>query len=87
MMMVKLSPGGFGTLDEIFETITLMQTKKIEKMPIIVMGGNTFWQSMRDFIMNTMLAEKTISPRDLELVSLAHSPDEVIGLIGTEDEN
>ena len=91
MMMVKLSsafvlfPGGFGTLDEIFETITLMQTEKIQKMPIVVLGGESFWQSLRDFIVNSMLAENTISPSDRELISYVQSPDEIINLVKSSE--
>ncbi len=91
MMMVKLSsafvlfPGGFGTLDEIFETITLKQTEKIQKMPIVVLGGESFWQSLRDFIVNSMLAENTISPSDRELISYVQSPDEIINLVKSSE--
>lgn len=83
MMMIKLSsafvllPGGFGTLDEVFETVTLMQTGKIEAMPVVVLGGD-FWEKMREFITGSMLASQTISPSDLDLISLAESPQEVV---------
>lgn len=86
MMMIKLSsafvllPGGFGTLDEIFETATLMQTGKIESMPIVVLGGE-FWQRMREFITESMLVEKTIGREDLDRIKLAQSPAEVVPLI------
>ena len=86
MMMIKLSsafvllPGGFGTLDEIFEAMTLMQTGKIEPMPVVVLGGE-FWNAMQDFIRNSMIAEGTIGDKDLELISLASTADEVVPLI------
>ena len=86
MMMIKLSsafvllPGGFGTLDEIFETVTLMQTGKIAKMPIVVLGGD-FWNALRTFITETMLSENTIGREDLELISLAQTPEEVVSKI------
>ena len=86
MMMIKLSsafvllPGGFGTLDEIFETVTLMQTGKIETMPIVVLGGE-FWQTMRQFITESLLTEKTIGREDLDLIALADSPGDVVRLI------
>ncbi len=89
MMMVKMSsafvlfPGGFGTLDEIFETITLMQTGKIERMPIIVLGGESFWQSLKEFIVNSMVIEETISPGDLDLITYVSSPDEILDAIRT----
>lgn len=89
MMMIKLSsafvllPGGFGTLDEIFETVTLMQTGKIETMPIVVLGGE-FWQTMRQFITESLLTEKTIGREDLDLIALADSPVDVVRLIREE---
>ena len=86
MMMIKLSsafvllPGGFGTLDEIFETVTLMQTGKIETMPVVVLGSD-FWTPMRDFIVDSMLKEKTIGMDDVELISRAEKPEDVISII------
>lgn len=86
MMMIKLSqafvllPGGFGTLDEIFETMTLMQTGKIDPMPVIVLGGD-FWNAMRDFVFNAMIKEGTIGDEDLQLISEAATAEEVVPLI------
>jgi uncharacterized protein (TIGR00730 family) len=86
VMLVKYSrafvvmPGGLGTLDEIFEAATLMQTRKIESFPIIAMGVD-FWQSMREFIRDTLVTEGTISTEDLELVTLTDSVDEAIEVI------
>ena len=70
VMLVKYSyafivlPGGFGTLDEVFETATLIQTRKIRDFPIIIMG-QSFWQPMLDFLRDTLVAEGTIEPTDL----------------------
>ena len=75
-----LLPGGFGTLDEIFETVTLMQTGKIETMPVVVLGSD-FWTPMRDFIVDSMLKEKTIGMDDVELISRAEKPEDVISII------
>jgi predicted Rossmann-fold nucleotide-binding protein len=50
-------------------------------MPIVVLGGKSFWQSLSDFIVNSMLAENTISPSDSELISYVQSPDEIINLV------
>lgn len=89
VMLVKYSkafvvlPGGFGTLDEIFETATLMQTGKIEAFPIVAMGG-AFWESLRRFIREALLPEGTISPSDLDLIHLTDSLDEAIEIIRTE---
>ncbi|MDG2103914.1 MAG: TIGR00730 family Rossman fold protein [Pirellulaceae bacterium] len=86
MMMIKLSkafvllPGGFGTLDEIFETMTLMQTGKIDPMPVIVLGEK-FWNAMRDFVFNTMIKEGAIGEEDLGLLSEANLAEEVVPLI------
>ena len=84
VMFVKYSqgfvvmPGGFGTLDEFFEAITLIQTKKIEKFPIIMVGSE-FWSGCIDWIKNTFLEKhKTISPEDIDLFSIVDTEDEVI---------
>jgi len=76
-----LLPGGFGTLDEMFECLTLVQTKKIEKIPIILYGSE-FWKGMIDWIGTTMRdKEHTISPNDLDYLQLVDSPDEVVKII------
>jgi uncharacterized protein (TIGR00730 family) len=86
VMLVKYSsafivmPGGFGTLDEIFEVITLIQTRKLERFPIVTMGGE-FWEHLRDFIFRTMLSERTIDASDLELAKPAKTPEEAVRLI------
>ena len=86
VMLVKYSyafivmPGGFGTLDEVFETITLIQTGKIKDFPIILMGVD-YWSPMLAFIRDRMLSEKTISPEDLNLLVLTDSPEEAVDRI------
>ncbi len=86
VMLVKYSigfvtlPGGFGTLDEIFETATLMQTGKIRGFPVVLMGID-YWQPLVDFVQGTMLAEKTISPGDLSLLTLTDSPEEAVAAL------
>ncbi len=88
VMFVKYSqgfvvmPGGFGTMDELFEAMTLIQTKKIGKFPIILVGKN-YWSGLFDWIKNTLLEEGTISPKDLELISLVDTEKEVIDVIDT----
>ncbi len=84
VMFVKYSqgfvvmPGGFGTLDELFEAITLIQTKKIAKFPIILVGAS-FWSGMLDWIKNVLVNEyKTISPEDLNLIQVVDTADEVV---------
>ena len=86
VMFVKYSqgfvvmPGGFGTLDELFEAITLIQTNKIGRFPIILVGSE-FWTGLMDWIKNIMLEAKNISPEDLDLVKIADSPEDVVDII------
>jgi hypothetical protein len=71
-----IMPGGFGTMDEMFEALTLIQTKKIKNFPIVVMGSE-FWGEMRQFI-DAMLVGGTISPEDLDLIKWTDSVNEAI---------
>jgi uncharacterized protein (TIGR00730 family) len=86
VMLIKYSsafvvlPGGFGTMDEIFETLTLIQTEKMQSFPIVVMGSD-YWDELEDFVRKRMLKEKTIDVEDLELVSFTDSTDEAIEII------
>src|SRR5690606_28274987 len=87
VMFVKYSqgfvvmPGGFGTLDELFEAITLIQTHKIEKFPIILVGRE-FWEGLMDWIKATLLdGFANISPGDLDLIHLVDTSDEVIEIL------
>jgi uncharacterized protein (TIGR00730 family) len=73
-------PGGFGTLDELFEAITLIQTKKVDKFPIILVGRD-YWQGLYDWIKNTLAQQRSISPEDLELVELVDTEDEVVEIL------
>ena len=73
-------PGGFGTLDELFEAITLIQTKKIGMFPIVLVGTE-FWGGMFDWIKNTLLEDGKISEKDLKLMHLVDSSDEAIEII------
>ena len=71
-------PGGFGTMDEFFESMTLIQTGKSEPMKVILIG-KSFWQPLVDWIRNTMLGErKAISPGDLDLFSITDDIDEAV---------
>lgn len=74
-------PGGFGTLDEFFEIITLVQTKKVQKIPIILVGSD-FWQPLYDFIVGTLRDEfETISPEDLDLFQIMDDESEILKVI------
>ena len=73
-------PGGFGTLDEAFEIITLMQCGKLDTFPVVAMGGE-FWGKLREFVKGTMIAEETISPEDLDLLHPAKTVEEAVSYI------
>ncbi|HRH65082.1 MAG TPA: TIGR00730 family Rossman fold protein [Bacteroidia bacterium] len=70
-------PGGFGTMDELFEALTLIQTKKIGKFPI-VMAGKEYWGGLFDWIKSTLIREKMIEPNDLNLLMLAEDADHAV---------
>jgi hypothetical protein len=70
-------PGGFGTCDEFFEAITLIQTKKIARFPIVIMGKE-YWGGLIEWIKNKMLAENNIAEKDLDLFLLTDDPDEAV---------
>jgi len=87
VMFVKYSqgfvvmPGGFGTLDELFEAITLIQTHKSERFPIILVGKE-FWEGLMDWVKKTLLdGFGNISPKDLDLISTVDTADEVIEIL------
>jgi uncharacterized protein (TIGR00730 family) len=87
VMFVKYSqgfvvmPGGFGTLDELFEALTLIQTNKIEKFPII-MVGTEFWEGLMDWVKKTLLEKfGNISATDLDLIHLVDTKEEVIDIL------
>ena len=74
-------PGGFGTLDELFEVLTLIQTHKITPVPIVLMGSE-FWNGLKDWISTVMRDEfATISPKDLDLLPIVDDPTEAFNLI------
>lgn len=89
VMFVKYSqgfvvmPGGFGTLDELFEAITLIQTHKIEKFPIILVG-TAFWKGLLDWIKATLLdGYANISTKDMDLIHLVDTEDEVVSILNS----
>lgn len=73
-------PGGFGTLDELFEALTLVQTGKIHPFPIILFGRD-YWSGLIDWLREEMLAAGCISPEDLDLFQVTDSPDEAFRII------
>ena len=73
-------PGGFGTMDELFEALTLIQTDKVQNFPIILFGS-AYWQGLLDWLRSTMLSEGKICEADLDLMVVTDSPTEVRDLI------
>ena len=86
VMFVKYSvafiifPGGFGTMDELFEALTLIQTKKIHNFPVILFGKE-YWSGLVDWIKDQMLDNSTISPEDLNLLVVTDSPQEAVDVV------
>ena len=86
MMLVKYSyafiamPGGFGTLDEIFELATLVQTHKVQEFPLVLMGKE-YWQPLLDFFRDRLLAAKTIDSADIDRILVIDSPEEAVAAI------
>jgi uncharacterized protein (TIGR00730 family) len=70
-------PGGFGTLDELFEAITLIQTEKIKPFPVILVGAE-YWQGLLDWIKGALLKAQHIRPQDLEIIQVIDDPNEII---------
>ncbi|HEX9107147.1 MAG TPA: TIGR00730 family Rossman fold protein, partial [Longimicrobiales bacterium] len=73
-------PGGFGTMDELFEALTLIQTGKVQNFPVVLMGRE-YWGGMIDWIRDSMQAEGKISPKDIDLLTITDSPEEAVRTI------
>jgi len=88
MMFVKYSlgfiifPGGFGTLDELFEALTLIQTHKIRNFPVVLYGSD-YWQGLLNWIRDVALQEGKISEHDLNLLHLTDSPEKVVEILNS----
>ena len=86
LMFVKYSmayvvfPGGFGTLDEFFEALTLIQTRKISNFPVILYG-ESFWRGLIEWLKEEVLKQGCISEKDLNLFYIVDSPEEVLPII------
>ncbi len=86
VMFVKYSvayiimPGGFGTLDELFEALTLIQTKRIRYFPVILMDSQ-FWEGLLDWAKNTLIKEQTISEEDFDIFNIVDTPEEAVAII------
>jgi uncharacterized protein (TIGR00730 family) len=73
-------PGGFGTMDELFEALTLVQTKKTKSFPVVLMGKE-YWGGLIEWIKSTMVRAGMVSPADLDLFFLTDDPEEAAGLV------
>lgn len=73
-------PGGFGTMDEIFEALTLIQTRRIKPFPVILVGRQ-HWEGLLDWVKSKLLSSKYISPEDMSLVSVLDDPEEIVQTI------
>jgi uncharacterized protein (TIGR00730 family) len=70
-------PGGFGTMDELFEALTLIQTKRIKPFPVVIMGSE-YWKGLTDWLRNTMLRNDKIDESDLDIIHITDDPDEAV---------
>ena len=75
-----LFPGGFGTLDELFEALVLIQTEEVKHFPAVLMG-QSYWEGMLAWVRRHPLAEAMISPEDLDLLFITNDPAEAVGTI------
>ncbi|HOG12855.1 MAG: TIGR00730 family Rossman fold protein [Smithellaceae bacterium] len=72
-----IMPGGYGTMDEFFEALTLIQTKRVKSFPVIVMGRE-YWQGLLDWLKSVMLHKNMILPFDVEMIQIMDEPEEVV---------
>jgi uncharacterized protein (TIGR00730 family) len=75
-----IMPGGFGTLDELFEALTLIQTKRIKSFPVLLIDSK-FWNGLAEWIKETLVREKTVSKTDLDVFRVVDSPEEAVAII------
>ena len=73
-------PGGFGTLDELFEAITLIQTGKVRHFPVVLVG-RSYWAGLLDWVRGTLLTAGTVSEVDIDLIQITDDPDEVVAIM------
>lgn len=73
-------PGGFGTLDELFEVMTLVQTQRIRPFPII-MVGTEYWSGLLDWVRNQLLAQGLVSPEDMDIIQVLDEPGEIVDAV------
>lgn len=73
-------PGGFGTLDEVFEAVTLIQTHRIRPFPVVLVGSE-YWNGLADWINDRLLARKLISPKDIDIIQIMDDPEEIVDML------
>ncbi|MBI9075630.1 MAG: TIGR00730 family Rossman fold protein [Desulfatibacillum sp.] len=73
-------PGGFGTLDELFEAVTLIQTHRIKPFPVVLVGSD-YWTGLVDWIKGQLLKRKLISPADMDIIRIMDDPDEIVAML------
>ena len=73
-------PGGFGTLDELFEVMTLVQTQRIRPFPI-VMVGTDYWSGLLEWVRSQLLTKSLISKKDMDIIQVLDDPDEIVGAV------
>jgi uncharacterized protein (TIGR00730 family) len=87
VMFVKYSqafvimPGGFGTLDELFEAVTLIQTKKVKPFPVILVGDDGYWDGLIDWVTRTLVPRGKVRPDETDILQRARSPQEVLKIL------
>jgi uncharacterized protein (TIGR00730 family) len=72
-----IAPGGFGTLDELFEATTLVQTRRIRPFPVILLG-TAYWQGLLEWLQRVVVAERRVTPDELAILRVADTPEEVL---------
>ncbi len=83
---VVIMPGGFGTLDELFESLTLVQTKKIPPVPVILAGDHDYWDGLQAWLEEALEKTGKISPGDLSLIKRARTVEEVLSFVAESPE-
>jgi uncharacterized protein (TIGR00730 family) len=78
---VVILPGGFGTLDELFESVTLVQTRKVPPIPVILAGADDYWKGLLGWIESILLTDGKVGPKDLALVKRARTAEEVVSFV------
>ena len=74
-------PGGFGTLDELFEALVLIQTRKVRHFPVVLVGRE-FWSGLTDWIGDRLVAGALVGPADLELITVTDDPEQIVAIVG-----